>query len=168
MGQIKQKGKWKIILTNRVRKLGKRGDILNVSPGYFRNYLSKGLAISFSEKGYANIQSTLTTNINENYETEAITIKEKLDKKHLFFSRQASGTSVLFGSISAKDISKYIQENFETEVFPSRIFIDTQIKNIGVYKVVIELTEKVIFNVLVSVGRSIDEAKELATNEYNE
>lgn len=159
--------KVKIILTNRVRNLGKRGDVVDVKPGYFRNFLSKGLSEIFSEKKHAAILATLQHATVEKHEELSKEQFEVLNQKCLFFARQASGTEILFAAVTKKDIAQEIKSLFNIEVNFKKIFFHNIIKKIGIYKISIDLSESVSVDMILSVGQTIESAKELINKNNN-
>lgn len=161
MQNIKSKGKWKIILTNSVRKLGKKGDVVEVKHGYFRNFLSNGLAVSFSEARLKEVQETLKSSFDSKLENEAARNRDLIENQYLFFSRQASGTDILFASVSTKDIAKEIETKFKIAVNYKKIFVNEPIKKIGIYQYLIDLSESISVNMFLAVGRSVEDAEKM-------
>ena len=161
MQNIRSKGRWKVILTHGVRKLGKRGDVVEVKPGFFRKFLSRGFAVSYSDEQLKEIQTTLKSTFDEKHEHVAQEQKKKIDEKYLFFARQASGTDILFAAVSAKDIAKEIENSFQIVVNYKKIYIDDAIKKIGIYSVSIDLSEHTCITIFLAVGRTIEDAKKL-------
>jgi large subunit ribosomal protein L9 len=156
---MKSNGLWKVILCQKIRGLGKRNEVVFVRYGYFRNFLSKGLAVVYNEKTLENMLSTSNEAIVNSIEEKAREIYENLNNKVLFFARQASGTDVLYGSVSKFDIAQEIHKNFNVEIDPKKIIINNIIKKIGVYDIIIDLSETVIINIKISVNSSIEDAK---------
>jgi large subunit ribosomal protein L9 len=164
MQNIKSKGRWKVILTHGVRKLGKRGDVVEVAHGYFRNYLfPQNLAISYKEEKLNEIRSTLKTAFDAKHNQEAINQKKILESKVLYFGRQASGTDVLFGSVTTKDISNEIKSRFNIDILYKKIFINDSIKKTGIYPFIIDLTEDVAVEMNLSVARSVEDAEKMVS-----
>lgn len=151
--------KIQVILTNRVRGLGNKGDVKYVAKGYFRNYLfPMGMAINYSEEKLNSIKllkSNNTEQINWNV------IIEKLENQLLFIGREASGNGVLYASIKSQDVAKIIADNFNIILEKSRIIITNNIKTLGLYKIQLDLDERII-NISLIIGRSIEDAKKIA------
>ena len=108
--------KYKIILTKSVRKLGKRGDVILVKKGFFRNYLCKNLAVMYNEQKYEEIKTSLKETFDDQHETIAKDQAIILNNQYLYFSRQASGTDILFSSVSVRDIVQNISEKFKIQI----------------------------------------------------
>jgi len=156
--------KIKVILTNRVRSLGKRGDVVAVRIGFFRNFLSNGLAVSYDAKLLQEMQASLNDTINEKHEIEAQKHKEILENQYLFFAKQASGTEILFASVSRKEITDEIFNKFNITVNPKKIFFKDVIKKIGIYDISIDLSEHVSLNMKLAVNQTIDSAQKMVKN----
>jgi large subunit ribosomal protein L9 len=159
MQKIKSKGKWKVILTKGVRKLGKKGDVVEVKHGYFRNYLANGLAVSYDEKILDEIKSTLKDTFDAKNEEIAGKQKEKLEEKFLCFGRQASGTDILFASVTFKDIVAEIKSRFSIDINYKKVHMNNSIKKIGIYEFFIDLSENITVKMYLSVGRSVENAE---------
>ena len=151
----------KIILLQKVRGLEKKGAVVNVRRGYFRNFLSKGKAIAYNEKKLQEIQEELNYQLDSSGEHDNQKIQTVLENQYLFFERQASGTDVLYGSIRPKDISNSIKENFNITIEAKKISIPDIIKRIGIYTIIIDLSENSFFEMKISVAKSINDAKNL-------
>ncbi len=131
----------KIILREDIGKLGKFGDVVNVSDGYARNYLfPKNMAWFYEKKYLKAIQS-----LKDDIESQKIKDKEEAHKK----AEEIEGTSItiqvevghddkLFGSVTNIDIAEKLRET-GIEVDRKDIQIDEPIKKLGVYKVGIRL-----------------------------
>ena len=131
----------KVILTKDVKAQGKKGDVINVNDGYANNFLFKnGLAIPAN-------QANVNTN-NKQKEAEAKRIAEetaaakelasKLEKIEVNFAIEVGERGKAFGSISGKEISEELAKMGFT-VDKKAVVLDTPIKRIGVYEVVLKL-----------------------------
>lgn len=131
----------KVILTKDVKAQGKKGDVINVNDGYANNFLFKnGLAIPAN-------QANVNTN-NKQKEAEAKRIAEetaaakdvasKLEKIELDFAIEVGERGKAFGSISGKEISEELAKMGFT-VDKKAVVLDTPIKRVGAYEVVLKL-----------------------------
>lgn len=162
MEKIKSKGKLKIILTNSVRKLGKRGDVVEVKHGYFRNFLSNGLAIKYNDEQLNHIKGTLKSAFDSKHEEIAKEQSIKLANQYLYFGRQASGTDILFASVTTKDVVNEIKSKYNIEINYKKVFFNDSIKKIGIYKFSIDLSENISVDMFLSVGRSVEDSIKMA------
>ena len=131
----------KVILTKDVKAQGKKGDVINVNDGYANNFLFKnGLAIPAN-------QANVNTN-NKQKEAEAKRIAEetaaakdlasKLEKIEVNFAIEVGERGKAFGSISGKEISEELAKLGFT-VDKKAVVLDTPIKRVGAYDVVLKL-----------------------------
>jgi large subunit ribosomal protein L9 len=130
-----------IILRQAVENLGKTGDVVNVKPGYARNYLlPHGLAYEATPGNLKRIQ--LERNRLEAAENErrgtAQGLAEKLEQVSLTFSARVGEEGKLFGSVTATDIAQQLEaQGYHIE--KRQIDLHEPIKALGVYRVPIRL-----------------------------
>ncbi len=160
-----------IILLRRIEKLGQMGDIVNVKPGYARNYLiPQGYADRATKEKiaeFANIKSQLEAE-NLTKKTEADKIAQKLAGLIVKFISSAGESGNLYGSIRPRDIAFAVTEaGFSID--KEQVFIRKTIKTIGIHNITIKLHPEVSTDISVNVARSDEEAKlqitELETSE---
>lgn len=150
----------KVILLQRVAKLGGIGDVVNVKPGFARNYLLPqkiALRANKANMEYFESKKAEIEAANEKSKNEALSLLNKIKDVTIVLVRQASEKGHLYGSVSAKDIATQISEK-GVVVSPSKVSIGTPIKELGVYSVSVSLHPEVCLDVKVSVGKSEDEA----------
>ena len=140
----------KVILQTDVKGVGKKGEIVNASDGYARNFLfPKKLAI-LADKQNMN-EWTAKQSSEELEKKSAMQIKEKLEKETLIIKTKAGENGKTFGSITSKEISDNIEKDFKEKVDKKKIIIKDQIKNIGEYTVELKLFEGVVGKLKVKV-----------------
>ena len=130
-----------IILRQAVENLGKTGDVVNVKPGYARNYLlPHGLAYEATPGNLKRIQQErdrLEAAENERRGT-AQGLAEKIEQVSLTFSARVGEEGKLFGSVTATDIAQQLEaQGFHVE--KRQIDLHEPIKALGVYRVPIRL-----------------------------
>ena len=144
----------KVILQTDVKGVGKKGEIVNASDGYARNFLfPKKLAI-LADKQNMNEWTAKQSSQAHKKELEkksAMQIKEKLEKETLIIKTKAGENGKTFGSITSKEISDNIEKDFKEKVDKKKIIIKDQIKNIGEYTVELKLFEGVVGKLKVKV-----------------
>ncbi len=154
-----------IILLERVENLGQVGDKVQVKAGYARNYLlprKKALRATKENIAYFDAQKATIEAENAKKIEQALEFAKKMDGLSVYIVRQAAETGQLYGSVTGKDVKDVIVEaGFSIE----RRHVDLQvaIKNIGSYNITVKLHPDVSQVVKVNIGRSMDEAKKLAT-----
>ncbi|MBD3623817.1 MAG: 50S ribosomal protein L9, partial [Rhodobacteraceae bacterium] len=150
-----------VILLERVAKLGQMGDVVDVKPGFARNYLlPQGKALSASEaniKGFEDQKAQLEA---RNLETrkEAEQLAEKLDGQQFVVIRQASDGGNLYGSVSTRDAAIVAtEEGFSLD--RKQVVIRQPIKTLGLHDVEVQLHPEVEVTMQLNVARSPEEAE---------
>ncbi|MDR0677163.1 MAG: 50S ribosomal protein L9 [Holosporaceae bacterium] len=155
----------KVILLQRVAGLGLISDVVNVKPGFARNYLlPKKIAlratkenVAYFEKERAQIEAR-----NAETKTEAQKIAEKMGTLSISIVRQASDKGQLYGSVSARDIAASIKEA-GFSIRAGQINIGHPIKSLGIYDISVDLHPEVSVIVKLSVAKSEEEAQQQIT-----
>lgn len=148
----------KVILTQDVKAQGKKGELINVSDGYARNFLfPKGLAVEADAKAMnemKNREAALKHKAEFEKQT-AIELAEKLDSIIVKVLQPASTDGKLYGTVTTKDIADAIKSQFAIEVDKRKMTMNEHIKHLGTYSVEIKLHTEVTgkINVLVYDGK---------------
>ena len=151
----------KIVLLERINKLGQMGDIVDVRSGYARNFLlprKKALRATKENMNYFKEQKSILEAKNLENKKEAEAAKTKLDGKSFILIRSASDTGALYGSVSSKDINEIVSAD-GIEISKNQINLEKPIKELGVYKVSLSLHSDISSEIFINVARSADEAK---------
>ncbi|MBE6447096.1 MAG: 50S ribosomal protein L9 [Alphaproteobacteria bacterium] len=150
----------KVILLQRVAKLGVIGDVVNVKPGFARNYLlPKKIALRATESNlkYFEQQRAQIEADNAKTRAEAEKIAEKMQNLAVTLARQASEKGQLYGSVTGRDVAAAIRaQGFM--ITAGQVNLDSPIKVLGVYELAIDLHPEVSVNVKLSVAKSEEEA----------
>ncbi len=150
-----------VILLERVEKLGKIGDEVEVKNGFARNYLipqGKALLANDANRARFEAEKAEIEARNEKAREEAAQSGEELNGKTFVLIRQAGENGHLFGSVSARDISEAAAE-YGAKVEKRQVLLNTPIKTIGLHEVEIRLHPEVTITVTANVARSADEAE---------
>ena len=134
----------KIILTEDVKKIGKKGEVVNVKQGYFRNYiLPNNLGVEANKENLAKLDEHLKQLKKEEDENikAAMENKEKIEKIEVIIKVNAGENGKLFGSITNMDIKKALDEK-NIEVDKKKID-KADIDSLGDYEVTIKLYQQV-------------------------
>ncbi|HYX22678.1 MAG TPA: 50S ribosomal protein L9 [Thermoanaerobaculia bacterium] len=143
----------RVILLSDQRHLGKRGEVVDVKPGFGRNYLvPQGIAL---EASHANIKyfEQQRTKIDAQHAKErdaAAEIGDRLSGVRLEVPKRVGETGTLYGSVTAGDVAELLEKKGFT-VDRRRIDLEGGIKALGDHPVRIELHPEVIAEVTVSV-----------------
>ena len=151
----------KIVLLERINKLGQMGDIVDVRSGYARNFLlprKKALRATKENMNYFKEQKSILEAKNLENKKEAEGAKTKLDGKSFILIRSASDTGALYGSVSSKDINEIVSAD-GIEISKNQINLEKPIKELGIYKVSLSLHSDISSEIFINVARSADEAK---------
>jgi len=147
----------KVVLLENVKKLGKAGEIVNVSDGYARNFLfPKKLAQIATQNVVNNVEKTKADKAaNEKKEIErwGELAKEMKDKKISIVAKAKGGK--LFGSIDAGMIVKELKNQLNIEIDKSCVKLDGPIKEIGERKISVEFLK----NIKTGINLEIKEGK---------
>ena len=131
----------KVILRDNVPNLGKPGAIVNVKPGYARNFLIPqklaSLATSRNIKMMEHELKVIERQIDA-AKAESEQVKTKLAELQVTISKPAGENEKLFGSVTTRDIESALKEEGVT-VDRRRIVIAEPIKALGVYTVQVKL-----------------------------
>lgn len=157
----------KVILLERVGRLGTIGDEVTVKDGFGRNFLlPQGKALRASEGNRAKFEADRKVIEARNAErrSEAEKSASSLDGKTLVMVRQAGETGQLYGSVTARDIADALIADGAT-IERNQVDLEGPIKTVGVHEVSLNLHAEVSVKVKVNVARSSDEAERQAAGE---
>jgi large subunit ribosomal protein L9 len=134
-----------IILQEDVEKLGTRGEVVDVAPGYARNYLlPHKLALEASPANIKRLEKIRVT-LSKRTATEKEAAEQQaalLNEVTVKFARKAGETDQLFGSVTSGDLAEAIKaQGFEID--KRRIALDEPIKNLGESMVAVRLVHGV-------------------------
>ncbi len=136
----------KVILKQDVKKVGKKGDIVNVADGYARNFLiARGLAVPETKKSLEILgeQKAKDEMLQKQMAQEARELAKKLEGMVFEFPVKSGAEGKVFGSVSTKQITESLQK--QGIVIDKRKILDKEpIQSLGVTKVRVELFKDVI------------------------
>lgn len=128
----------KVVLLQDVKKLGKRGDVVEVSDGYGRNVLIKrGLG---QEGTKANLNTAAQRKESKEFKSkvaadEAVIMASQLKKVHAEIKVKVGEDGRIFGSVTAKDISETLEKSYGFKLDKKNIRLKEPIKQPGEYEV---------------------------------
>lgn len=146
----------KVILKADVKSLGKKGDLVNTSDGYARNYLfPKGLATE------ANAQAMNEFNNKEKakkfHKAEEIKaaneVKDRLEGKTFKLTAKAGANGKLFGSVTAKDVAAEIKKVMNEDIDKRKITMQ-DIKAFGTVQAEVKVYQGITAKIFVQVSES--------------
>lgn len=134
----------KVLLKQDVEKLGRKGDIVNVAPGYGRNYLiPRRLAVEVTpenEKLIAMERQAILKKV-EKEKLSAQELIQKLNQVRLVFRRKAGEKDVIFGSVSAGDIKEEL-DRLGFSIEKKKILLEEPIRRLGNYTIPLKVYQE--------------------------
>ncbi|MBQ7409577.1 MAG: 50S ribosomal protein L9 [Alphaproteobacteria bacterium] len=150
----------KVILTEKITKLGNIGETVEVKTGFARNYLLPNKkALRFTKENVALFEAQKAELIarQENARKTAESKVEAVKNAKLHMIRQAGDTGQLYGSVSSRDIARTLKEIAGVSVESSQVMLGAPIKSVGAFDTKIALHPDVIVDVKVFVAQTQDE-----------
>jgi large subunit ribosomal protein L9 len=157
----------KVILLERVERLGGLGDVVSVKDGFARNFLlprSKALRATQANMKVFEVQRVEIENRNATTRAAAEKAGARLDGSTYVMIRQAGDTGQLYGSVTGRDIADAVNAE-GGRIDRSMVALDKPIKTLGVHPVKVRLHAEVVVTVSVNIARSVDEAERQARGE---
>lgn len=144
----------KVVLLQDVKSLGKKGELVNVSDGYARNFLfpkkvakeADAQAMNELKNAENSKQFKIKTDIENANKNKAV-----LEGSIFEMKAKAGQNGKLFGSITAKEVSAEIKKQKGIDIDKRKITIDGEIKTCGTYKAEIKLYQNIVANISVKV-----------------
>lgn len=143
----------KVILLEPLENLGDVGQVVNVKPGYARNYLlPRGLAVLATESNLKALEAKIRAQAKRLAErkAEAERLKEILENLTLIIPVRAGETKI-YGSVTAKDIAEALSRQHGITIDPKRLVLERPIKELGEYALVYKPHPEVPITLKVSV-----------------
>lgn len=144
----------KVILLNDVKKVGKKGEIVEVSDGYARNFLIRGGMAVEATKGSLQVldQQKVNAKLKEQeLEEQAKVIQKQLEAITLKFQVKVGKEGKVFGAISTKQIAEELHRKHQITVDKRKFLDNGSVGNLGITKLQIELYKNVIGTVNIHV-----------------
>ena len=135
----------KVILLSDVKNLGKKGEVVNISDGYARNFLfPRKLAQEATAENLHILNAKKETERRKKLAEieEAQKIAEKLKNKEIKILTKTGDNGRLFGAITSKDVAELINKEYGTEIDKKKIVMDT-LKLVGSYDIEVKIYPEV-------------------------
>ena len=144
----------KVVLKQDVKGLGKKGELVNASDGYARNFLfPKNLAVEANAQNMTELKNREQA-AKYKIDTETAEAKknaERISGKTITITAKAGANGKLFGSVTAKEIAEKIEKEFGIKTDKRKISVE-DIKQFGTYEFEIKLYTGVSAKLFVRVG----------------
>lgn len=144
----------KVILNQDVKSLGKKGDIVDVSDGYARNFiLAKKLGVEANSSNLNDLKLKKANDekIAQQQLEDAKEYAKAIESKKVVLKIKQGEGGKTFGSISSKEIAAAAKEQHNMELDKKKIVLKDPIKSVGTFQVPIKLHPKVTASLQVSV-----------------
>ena len=144
-----------VILRDDIDRLGHRGDVVKVAPGFARNFLlPKKLAVAATDANKKIVEQERQAHLRKEakLKTEAEDLSKLLGGVTVTIAQKAGENDQLFGSVTAKDVADSLEKrNFTID--RRKVLLDEPIKQLGEHKVTVRLHKDVNTEITVNVVR---------------
>ena len=144
----------KVILLADVKTLGKKGEVVDVSDGYARNFiLPKKLGVETSSQNMNDLklQKANEVKVAKEQLAAAQAFAKELETKEVVVTMKGGEGGKVFGSVSTKEIAQAAKEQCSIEIDKKKIQLAEPIKSFGVYEVKVKLHPQVVGTLKVKV-----------------
>jgi large subunit ribosomal protein L9 len=151
----------KVILLERVERLGALGDVVTVKDGFARNFLlprSKALRATAANARVFDAQRAEIESRNAAASAAAAKSAERIDGQTYVMIRQAGDSGQLYGSVSGRDVADAVNAE-GGRIDRAMVVLDRPIKTLGLHPVKVRLHAEVTATVTINIARSVDEAE---------
>jgi large subunit ribosomal protein L9 len=145
----------KVILKEDVEKVGRRGDVVNVAPGFGRNYLiprKMAMAVTPTNVKAIEIERQALKKKVEVERKSFQSLAQKLNQVSLTFTRRAGEKDVIFGSVSSGDVKEAL-DGLGYDIDKKKILLDEPIKRLGNFTVPVKISAEDRAEVKIVVAR---------------
>ncbi len=149
-----------VILLERIDRLGQMGDVVQVRPGFARNFLfpqKKALRANKDNKAFFESKRAELEALNIKRRDESQVLAKKMDGVKLIIVRQAGEGGQLYGSVTARDIGDALREK-GYDVDRAAVMLNNPVKILGTFRTSVRLHADVKVDVDFTVARSVEEA----------
>lgn len=145
----------KVILTEDVKSLGKKGEIVDVSDGYARNFIlkkKKGIEANSKNLNDLKLQKANDDKIAQEQYEAAQELGRKLEAGKIEVSIKTGEGGKVFGSVSSKEIAAEVKAQLGLEIDKKKVQLKDAIKTLGTHTVPVKLHPKVTADLKVVVS----------------
>ena len=144
----------KVILLEDVKSLGKKGEIVNVSDGYAKNFIipkKKGVEANGKNLNDLKLQNANAEKVAAQKLADAKALAAEIEEKEIVLKMKVGEGGRTFGSVSTKEIAQAAKEQLGLEIDKKKMVLDVPIRDLGVHNVTLKLHAKVTANLKVFV-----------------
>lgn len=147
----------KVILLQDVKSVGKKGDMVELSEGYARNFIipkKLGVEATNASKNDLKLQKANEEKIAKEQYEAALAFKAEVEEMLVEVTMKSGEGGRTFGSISSKEIAKAVSDQYKKEIDKKKISMQDSIKSLGTHEVTVKLHPKVTAKLRVHVGEA--------------
>lgn len=136
----------KVILLEDVKALGKKGEIVNVSDGYAKNFIipkKKGVEANGKNLNDLKLQNANAEKVAAQKLADAKALAEQIAEKEVVLTMKVGEGGRTFGSVSTKEIAQAAKEQLGLEIDKKKMVLDVPIRDLGVHNVTLKLHAQV-------------------------
>ena len=144
----------KVIILEDVKSLGKKGEIVNVSDGYAKNFIipkKKGVEANGKNLNDLKLQNANAEKIAAQKLADAQALAKEIEEKEIVLQMKVGEGGRTFGSVSTKEIAQAAKEQLGFDIDKKKMVLDVPIRDLGVHNVTLKLHAKVTANLKVFV-----------------
>ena len=148
-------GNWRLVLIEDVMHLGKQGDVVEVKPGYARNYLLPNSLATVPNEHNLKLLDRYKERVSKAREAKIADLKvlaEQIQRINVTIESNANEEGHLYGSVGGAEVSKALKSR-NLNVDPEMIKLEGMIKECGIYEVPLHLGHDIETKVQVAVVR---------------
>ncbi len=136
----------KVILLQDVKSLGKKGELVEVSDGYARNYIvprKLGMEATNANMNDLKLRKANEEKVAAENLAKAQALKAELEEKTVELSIRSGEGGRVFGSVTGKEIAQAVKEQYGCEIDKKKIVLKEPVKTFGLHEIPLKLHPKV-------------------------
>ena len=144
----------KLLLKDDVHNLGRRGEVVDVKPGYARNFLLPrriGIEVTAENLRLIDVEKKKIAVREEKRKDDLAGLKRRLEAVRYIIKSKVSDEGHLYGSVGEREIADNIRDTIKVEIDPKTVVIEKPIKETGLYEVPVHLHADIVANLKVWV-----------------
>lgn len=144
----------RIVLLQHVKNLGQKGEVKEVSTGYFQNFLAPRRYASPAIGGQVKVMQVQREKAVEKLEAmkeSALAVQSKLEGKSIVIPAKTSESGKLYASIHAKDIAEALKEQLHVQIPEKQIILKEPIKTTGEFPITLHLFKDIFIELVVHI-----------------
>lgn len=145
----------KVILLEDVKPHGKKGDIVEVSDGYARNFIlpkKKGVEATPKNLNDLKLQNKNAEKVAQEKLDDAKALAAEIEKSSIEIKVKSGVEGKIFGSVSTKEVAAAVKSQLDLEIDKKKIVLPDEMKSLGAYTAVVKLHPEVRANLKINVA----------------